>query len=75
MSRKYRENWGYITPYMGGLINHLPMCQMPLYQMNKDIEKIKSYSEYFVENFDIDLVKNIYSKVASLEECLGKRDA
>ncbi len=62
------------SPYMGGLINHLPMGQMALYQMNKNIEEIESYSEYFIGKFDIDLVKRVYPVVTSIEECLGKRD-
>lgn len=62
------------SPYMGDFVNHLPMGQLALFQMNKDQEKILSYSEYYINKFKIDLAKSHYPSVSSLEECLGKRD-
>lgn len=62
------------TPYMGDLVNHLPMGQLALFQMNKDLKDIKAYSEYYVNKFDINAVKKDYPKVNSIEDCLGKRD-
>ena len=61
------------TPYMNGLVNHLPMGQLALYQMNRDSEKIKSYSEYYIKYFNIDLADTNYPKANSIEDCLGKR--
>ena len=61
------------TPYMRELVNHLPMGQLALYHLSKDFKKIKSYSEYYVKNFKINLVDSHYTKVDSIEECLGKR--
>ncbi|QSX09485.1 DUF4243 domain-containing protein [Alkalibacter rhizosphaerae] len=62
------------SPYMGNFVNHLPMGQLALYQMNRKLEDIKSYSDYYVNHFNIDLAKTNYPKVHSIEECLGKRD-
>lgn len=62
------------TPYMDGFVNHLPMAQLALYRMSGSLERVKAYSEYFVNHFNINPVKNEYPKVERLEECVGKRD-
>lgn len=62
------------TPYMGELVNHLPMGQLALYQLNKELKQIESYSEYYVKNFQIDFADRHYPKVDTIEECLGKRE-
>lgn len=62
------------SPYMNGLVNHLPMGQLALYMMGNDLDKIQSYSKSYIKKGRIDLVKKKYDKVHSIEECLGKRD-
>lgn len=62
------------SPYMRGLVNHLPMAQLALYQMTKDLEKVKSYTESYVKIVNIDPIKTEYSQCNSFEECLGKRE-
>ncbi|MBU5313327.1 questin oxidase family protein [Tissierella carlieri] len=62
------------SPYMRGLVNHLPMAQLALYQMTKDFEKVKSYTESYVKIVNIDLIKKEYPQCNSFEECLGKRE-
>lgn len=64
---------GY-SPYMRGLVNHLPMAQLALYQMTKDFEKVKSYTESYVNMVSIDPVKTEYPKTNSFDDCLGKRE-
>ena len=61
------------TPYMRELVNHLPMGQLALYHLSNDYKKIKSYSEYYIKNFKIDLIDSHYANVDSIDECLGKR--
>lgn len=62
------------SPYMRGLVNHLPMGQLALYKMTKDLEKVRSYSKEYNKKANIDQVKQNYPKKESLEECLGKRN-
>lgn len=62
------------SPYMGGLVNHMPMGQMALYKMTGDLEKVKVYSEKFIGMYEIDEVKAEYPRTGSLGECLGKRE-
>lgn len=62
------------SPYMSGLVNHLPMGQLALYMMENDVAQIKSYSEGYIKSGKIDQIKKDYSQVNSLEECLGKRE-
>lgn len=62
------------SPYMNGLVNHLPMGQFALYKMTDDIEKVEKYTKYYLNKTNIDKVKEEYKKVNSIEECLGKRD-
>ncbi len=62
------------SPYMSGLVNHLPMGQLALYKMGNDIQQVKSYSKAYVERGKIDPVKKEYNSVESIRECLGKRD-
>lgn len=62
------------SPYMRGLVNHLPMAQLALYKMSGDLEKVKTYTESYVNMVNIDSVKTEYPKVYSFEECLGDRE-
>lgn len=62
------------SPYMGGLVNHLPMGQLAIYKMTEDLEAVKAYSEKFATTYRIDEVKTEYPKMESLEDCLGGRD-
>lgn len=62
------------SPYMGGLVNHLPMGQLALYKMTGDLEKVRAYSQEYLERGNINTVKIDYPKKKSLRECLGKRN-
>lgn len=62
------------SPYMEGLVNHLPMGQLALYKLTGDLEKVESYTKYYNEHFNVDPVSDNYSSASSIEECLGKRD-
>lgn len=62
------------SPYMGKLVNHLPMTQWALYQLTGDIELVEEYTSHRLTRMDIDEVKADYPQVDSLEECLGKRE-
>ena len=62
------------SPYASGLVNHLPMGQLALYMMGSDSEKVRHYSENYVKGDKIDKVREAYTRVKSIEECLGQRD-
>ncbi|HCX64812.1 MAG TPA: hypothetical protein DHN33_06335 [Eubacteriaceae bacterium] len=62
------------SPYMGNLVNHLPMGQFALYQLTEDLDKVASYTEYYNSHFDVDPISQNYAPASSIEECLGERD-
>lgn len=61
------------SPYLGNLVNHLPMAQFALYKMTDDVEKVKKFTETYTNKANINLVKEEYESVKTLEECLGNR--
>ena len=63
------------SPYMGGLVNHLPMGQFALFKLTQDLDRVASYTEYYNKNFKVDSISDNYTPASSLEECLGKRDS
>lgn len=69
---KYNEGH---SPYTKrGLVNHLPMGQLALYEMTKNLKKVDEFSMQYIKKVENPLVKDDYKKVDSLEECLGNRD-
>ncbi len=62
------------SPYLGDLLNHLPMTQIALYKLTGDINRVISYTESYVEREDLEPLKTDYPEVSSFLECLGKRD-
>lgn len=62
------------SPYANGLVNHLPMGQFALYKMTDDLEKVETYTEYYMNRSNITPVKKEFEKVETIEECLGNRD-
>src|SRR6056297_3959959 len=62
------------TPYQGDLVNHLPMGQLAVYKLTEDLDKTESYSKIYIQNADINKVKESVKEVDTLEETLGKRD-
>lgn len=62
------------SPYMSGLVNHLPMAQFALYQMTKDLDKVKSLTRFQIKHSKIDPVRKEYPICESCENCLGNRD-
>ncbi|NLI65754.1 MAG: questin oxidase family protein [Tissierellia bacterium] len=61
-------------PYMGGLVNHLPMGQLAIYKMSNDLDKVNYFTEAFLERNHIDQVTDTYPRIDGLEETLGKRE-
>lgn len=63
------------SPYTKrGLVNHLPMGQLALYQMTKNVKKVRDFSNEYIKRVKIPLVKENYEEVNSIEEVLGNRD-
>lgn len=63
------------SPYLGRLVNHLPMAQWALYRLTGDIKMVEEFTNYSVNRLEINRVKKNYKSVESIEECLGKRDS
>lgn len=68
---KYGEN---SSPYMGNLVNHLPMGQLAFYKMSNSLEDTLSYSEKHSKISSANPIKAEYKRVKSIKECLGERD-
>lgn len=63
------------SPYTKrGLVNHLPMGQLALYQMSKDTKKVRELSKEYIKRVEIPFIKEEYKEINSIEEALGKRD-
>lgn len=62
------------SPYMGSLVNHLPMGQLAFYKLTKDLKELEIYSREYPGISNINPVNTEYPKRESLEECVGKRD-
>lgn len=62
------------SPYMGPLINHLPMAQWAVYKLSRESELVDEFTLKYLENARIDKSRKEYKGVNSLEEALGKRD-
>lgn len=63
------------SPYMGNLVNHLPMGQLALYRLSGNLDLVKDYSDYFKLKFQINQIKETTDKPDSLNACLGKRES
>jgi hypothetical protein len=68
---KYGELY---TPYMSGLVNHLPMAQYAMYSMTGDADSVSKFTDRYLNGVQIDLVKEDFEPVESIDECLGKRE-
>ena len=62
------------SPYMSGLVNHLPMGQLALYKLTDDLGKVEEYTKGYLKRSSIDPVKESKIQVDSIEECLGERE-
>jgi len=62
------------SPYMGNLVNHLPMGQLALYKLTEDLDRVEEYSKFYIEHFTIDPLTGPSGAVNSIEECIGKRE-
>lgn len=62
------------SPYMRGLINHLPMAQLALYKMTGDLERVKEFTIDGVNRFKFIPVLEEYPKCESIVNCIGKKD-
>ena len=63
-----------LSPYLGSLINHLPMTQWALYKLSDDAEMVDLFTKSYLDKSKIDRVEEEYKEVKSLEEALGKRE-
>ena len=70
MINHYGENH---TPYVGGLVNHLPMGQLAIYKMTEDLDKVKSFTDSFLERVNVNQVQIDYPNIHTIEETLGNR--
>lgn len=68
---KYGEKY---SPYMSGLVNHLPMGQLALYKITGDLKKVEAFTRYQVNRSNFDPVREEYPECRSTRNCLGKRD-
>jgi len=68
------ENAEKYSPYVNGLVNHLPMGQYALYKLTGDTGSVEKYTNYYLKKANIDKVKSDYEKVNTIEECIGNRD-
>lgn len=75
LSQLINEQGRKQSPYMEGLVNHLPMGQFALYQLTKDLNKVADYTAYYNQRFDVDPVRKKDSPAPSIQECLGNREA
>lgn len=62
------------SPYMGDLVNHLPMAQWAVYKLSGESERVDKFTKKYLNRTNIDKIDIEYKKVASIEEALGKRD-
>ena len=69
---KYGEVY---TPYVGELVNHLPMGQVALYKLGHDLDKVEKFTKDYTEKYRIDRVKDFYEKIETdtLDDYLGNR--
>lgn len=69
---KYGEVY---TPYVGELVNHLPMGQVALFKLENDLNKVEKFTKAYIERYRIDRVGGPYEKIDTdnLEDYLGKR--
>lgn len=74
LSQLINENGRKQSPYMEGLVNHLPMGQLALYQLTEDLHKVEAYTDYYNGHFTVDPVASSYTPATSIEECLGKKE-
>lgn len=62
------------SPYMGSLVNHLPMAQWAIYKLSGEDEKVNNFTDTYLKVSHINPVREEYKKLSSLEEALGNRD-
>lgn len=62
------------SPYMGSLVNHLPMAQWAVYKLSGESEYVNEFTIKYLEKSRIDKVKKEYKEVNSLKEALGNRN-
>lgn len=61
------------TPYIGRLVNHLPMSQLAIYNMTKDVKKVNSFTKDFLERTNIDKIRYVYPAINAIEDAKGNR--
>ena len=62
------------SPYMGSLVNHLPMAQWALYKLSDDVEAVDLFTIDYKDGSRIDRLEKEYEEIESLDQALGKRE-
>lgn len=70
MINHYGENQ---APYIGRLVNHLPMGQLAMYKMTDNLDRVKDFTDTFLERNDVNQVQMYYPNIDTIEETLGDR--
>lgn len=68
---KYGEN---SSPYIGNLVNHLPMGQLAYYKMTNSLEDTLAYSKRYSKALATSSDKAASKKPDAIDECLGNRE-
>lgn len=61
------------TPYIGRLVNHLPMGQLAIFKMTEDFETVEGYTKLFLEKASINQIKDNYPTILTIEDAVGNR--
>lgn len=61
------------SPYIGDIVNHLPMAQWAVYKLSGESEIVERFTKKYISRINIDPVKEKYMEVNSLEEAVGDR--
>lgn len=67
---------GY-SPYVGKLVNHLPMSQWAIFKITNNPSKVQEYTDRYVKEFDLEHLEdlNTNEKIEdTIDTCLGNRE-
>nr|WP_300004886.1 questin oxidase family protein [Tissierella sp.] len=68
------ETGAEYSPYMGDLVNHLPMAQWAVYKLSQDRDTVDKFTKKYLSRSSVNKVKKDYKKVESIESALGNRE-
>lgn len=67
---RYGEKY---SPYMSGIVNHLPMAQLTLYKMTGNLVRVEEFTEYYLKKFKLDPVEEENLQYTTIDKYLGMR--